>query len=163
MTEKQKNRSPKRNIPLDPLSQRLLEMTFASFDEVMTWLSRIGIEINKRDDRDGGTVILWNPSLQIRTGFAASSDPTTRAVSLGFITAGIFWPHLYPNLLKAVDAEMKKHAVAQVTQSSEKQPEKTVSESDMKPEANQEEIELIPALIGPTFQQLYRSELELVH
>jgi hypothetical protein len=107
MTEKQKKRPPKRNISLDPLSQRLLEMTFASFDEVMTWLSRIGIEINKRDDRDGGVAILWNPSLQIRTGFAASSDPITRAVSLGFITAGIFWPYLYPNLLKAVEAEMK--------------------------------------------------------
>ena len=107
MTEKQKKPSPIRNTPLDPLSQRLLEMTFASFDEVMNWLSRIGIEINKRDDRDGGTAILWNPSLQIRTGFAASSGPTTRAVSLGFITAGIFWPRLYPNLLKAVEAEMK--------------------------------------------------------
>jgi hypothetical protein len=102
MTEKQKKRSPKRNIPLDPLSQRLLEMTFASFDEVMTWLSRIGIEINKRDDRDGHS-LEPQPSNQNRL---CGLQCITRAVSLGFITAEIFWSRLYPNLLKAVDAEM---------------------------------------------------------
>lgn len=165
-TKKQNRSSPKQSTPLDPLSQRLLEMTFAPFDEVLAWLSRLGIEVTRSDDQEGGTAILWNPSLQIRTGFMASSDPTTRAVSLGFITASAFWPHLYPGLLKAVDAEVKKRrraAAEAVASPEETSPEETISKSEVNSEPQKEQEddgEPISIFIGPTFQQLYREELE---
>ncbi|GIK40463.1 MAG: hypothetical protein BroJett011_42960 [Chloroflexota bacterium] len=89
---------------LDPATQRLVEMTFAPFEEVVAWVNRIGLEVIQ--NQEGEAITVRNPSLDFTAGvISARSDPVTRAVSLGFATAGPFWPQTYPGLLEAVDKE----------------------------------------------------------
>ncbi|MCL4294218.1 MAG: hypothetical protein KJ077_00740 [Anaerolineae bacterium] len=165
MNKKRKS-SHKQNIPLDLITRRVLEMTFAPFDDMLAWLTRIGIEVKRRGD--GEEAICWNPHLQLKTGFVASSDPITRAVALGFTTAGAVWPHIYPRLLKAVDAEMKKRRATTQAVPPEEQAEsilqaegvEAAQSSILKLETEAKEGEPTPILISPTFQDLFREKFQ---
>jgi hypothetical protein len=165
MNKKRKS-SHKQNIPLDLVTRRVLEMTFAPFDDMLAWLTRIGIEVKRRED--GEEAICWNPHLQLKTGFVASSDPITRAVALGFATAGAVWPQVYPGLLKAVNTEMKKRRPTAQAAASAEQVEsilqaegiETAQSSVLKPETEGKEGESTPILISPTFQDLFREKFQ---
>ena len=75
------------------ITQRLVEMTFASLDEVAGWLTRLGLEVQRREEE---VVVAHNPHLDITTAVTATSDPISRAVCLGFAVAGPWWPQLFP-------------------------------------------------------------------
>lgn len=95
---------------VDPVTKRMVEMTFAPFDEVIDWLVRvIKVEIISRDqnseDNVDDVVTVKNPYLKMTSAFNSKVDPVTRAVCLGFITAGSYWPHAYPGLLEEVNKE----------------------------------------------------------
>jgi hypothetical protein len=90
--------------PLDPLVTRLVEMVFASPDEVARWLARIGLEIVSQD---GTTLTEHNPHLNLRADLLWHSDPISRVVSLGFALCGVYWPFVCPGLLEAVNERWK--------------------------------------------------------
>ncbi len=95
-------RSRKKKI--DPVVQRLVDLVFCSIadwqDTVQVW--SIQVEIQK-----DGTLVLFNPTIPIRTGLCENSDPITKAVCLGFAIAGIHWPQVFPDLLGAVNKEWR--------------------------------------------------------
>lgn len=82
------------------ITQCMVEMTFAPLDEVARWLTRLGMETDQREE---GVVRIHNPHLSITTAITAISDPVSRAVCLGFAVAGVWWPHVFPNLLTEVN------------------------------------------------------------
>jgi hypothetical protein len=86
------------------VTRRLVEMTFASPDEVAGWLARLGMAV---DRPEAGVVRIRNPYLNITTVFVAGSDPTTRAVCLGFAIAGPHWICLCPHVLDMVNREWR--------------------------------------------------------
>jgi hypothetical protein len=86
------------------VTRRLVEMTFASPDKVADWLARLGMAV---DRPEAGIVRVRNPYLNITTAFVAASDPTTRAVCLGFAIAGPHWICLCPHLLDMVNREWR--------------------------------------------------------
>lgn len=89
---------------VDPIIQRLVEMTFAPLETVASWLATLGLEVERRKE---GAVTVRNPFLHLTTAILPETDPVTRAVSLGFATAGMYWPHAYPGLLEAVNDEWR--------------------------------------------------------
>lgn len=91
------------------ITRRLVEITFAPLDEVAGWLTRLGLEVEQREE---GAVTVRNPYLNITTAILEKSDPITRAVCLAFAVAGQFWPAVMPNLLKEVNREWKLRQVS---------------------------------------------------
>jgi hypothetical protein len=89
----------------DTTTQRLVEMTFASAEEVAAWLTRLGLETDQPEE---GVVRIHNPHLNITTAFTQMSDPITRAVCLGFALAGAWWPQLFRDLPPAVNREWRR-------------------------------------------------------
>ena len=86
------------------VTRRLVEMTFTPPNDVAQWLVRLGMEV---DRPEAGVVRIRNPYLKITTAFVAGSDPTTRAVCLGFAIAGPHWTCLCPHLLDMVNREWR--------------------------------------------------------
>lgn len=112
--------------PPDPVVARLVELVFASPDEVTSWLARIGLEIVAQA---GATLTVHNPHLHLRAGLLWDSDPISRAVSLGFALCGAYWPMVCPGLLEAVNERWKGEAGAVRQTREERPPEKNLSRS----------------------------------
>ena len=135
-------------------------MTFVPIDQVTEWLSRVvGAEIIQRepavDNPNTSVLIIRNPYLNITGAFSTSADPVTRAVSLGFITGGMFWTKLFPGLLEAVNAEWKIRQKAVL--------KKVETDPAGEPSKNGE-AEANPACKGrcisvePTFEAIFRRQ-----
>lgn len=92
--------------PEAALVQRLVEIIFAPPEATLAWLTRIGLAVEP--DEAGKVLIIYNPVLKLRTALVYPGDPITRACCLGFATAGVHWPSLYPGLLEAVNAEWRR-------------------------------------------------------
>jgi hypothetical protein len=88
------------------LVQRLVEIVFAHPEAARAWLARIGLAVEP--DETGKILAIYNPALKLRTALVYPGDPITRACCLGFATAGVHWPSLYPGLLEAVNAEWQR-------------------------------------------------------
>ena len=90
------------------LEDRLVEMVFkfidGDLDSFAKWLERIGATIERKNEDE---IIFRGPS-GIGTGLLRGMDPINAAVCIGLAVAGLFWPQVFPNLLKKVDAEWKK-------------------------------------------------------
>jgi hypothetical protein len=93
--------------PLDPVVARLVELVFASPDEVASWLARLGLEIIMWE---GAALTVHNPHLNFRAGLLWDSDLVSRAVSLGFALCEAYWPLVCPGLLEAVNERWKGEA-----------------------------------------------------
>lgn len=153
---------------VDPVTKRMVEMTFAPFDEVIDWLVRvIKVEIISKDqnseDKVDGVVTVKNPYLKMTSALNSKVDPVTRAVCLGFITAGPYWPHTYPALLEEVNKEWRKRQrkalasiKAEVKEAEEDQPQVI---------PKKQSIQLPPGHNGaaPTFEEVFRQEQVSAH
>ena len=129
------------------VTHRLVEMTFAPMDEVADWLARLGMEVD-RPETDVARI--RNPYLKITTVFVSGSDPISRAVCLGFATAGPHWTYLFPRLLDMVNREWRSRRRSAKTNretatGSDKDRRKTVRQRP--PPANE-----------PTFADKYRKQ-----
>lgn len=92
--------------PEAALGQRLVEIVFTPPAAALIWLTRIGLTVEP--DEAGTVLVIYNPALKLRTALVYPGDPVTRACCLGFATAGVHWPSLYPDLLEAVNAEWQR-------------------------------------------------------
>ena len=160
MKSTQTRKKQRQKAVLDPVVQRLVEMTFAPIDQVAEWLTKvIGAEIIQRepaaDNLNTGVLIVRNPYLSITGAFSDSADPVTRAVSLGFITGGMFWTKLFPGLLEAVNAEWKirqKAVLKKVETDPSGEPSKN-GEGEANPASNGRCIS-----VEPTFEAIFRRQ-----
>lgn len=91
----------------DQMTERLVEMAFSPLDMVITWLMNCHIEIVHREEN---TVTVRNPRLDppMVTAIDGLTDPNTRAVCLGFLFAGAYWPSVFPELQERINQEWKK-------------------------------------------------------
>ena len=94
----------KKERQVDQVIQRLVEMTFAPLETVAAWLATLGLEVERRKE---GALTVRNPFLHLTTAILPETDPVTRAVCLGFATAGMYWSQAYPGLLEAVNGEWR--------------------------------------------------------
>ena len=136
------------------ITQRLVELTFASLDEIAGWLTRLGMEVRPQEE---GVVTVHNPHLDITTAILANSDPVTRAVCLGFAVFGVNWPFLCPRLLYAVNQEwrLRQKQAASAGQEHQDAP------ADQPPgqETNKSyPAQKPPPVTAPTFADLYKNE-----
>jgi hypothetical protein len=130
------------------ITQRLVELTFAPLDEVAGWLTRLGMETDQREE---GVVRIHNPHLGITTAITAISDPVSRAVCLGFAVAGIWWPHVFPNLLTEVNKEWRSRR----KQADSNAP--LVGQSPGKENSQSRPARKPPPVTVPTFTDLYKN------
>jgi len=90
------------------LEDRIVEMTFTfvdgDMDAFVEWLQKIGATIKRRSEDE---IIFDGPS-GVGTGLFKGVDPINAAVCIGFAVAGVFWPFVFPNLLKKVEAKWKE-------------------------------------------------------
>jgi hypothetical protein len=82
---------------------RLVEMTFAPAQDVARWLKTLGFEVEPQED---SVFIVRNGTFT--TAISEHIDPINRAVCLAWVIAGMFWPHIFPGLLEAVNKEWRK-------------------------------------------------------
>jgi len=132
----------KQSLP-DSLVGRLVELTFVPMARITDWLDRIGLEIVRCE---AGVTTVKNPYLNLTTALTIGSDPITQAVCLGFATAGVYWPQLYPGLLETVNREWK-HRNASASQS---------DAVNAKAEPRQHRADRPVSTTPPTFETLYR-------
>jgi hypothetical protein len=97
------------------VTDRIVEMVFSPDEEVAAWFNRIGFEAQQTGDE----VLLINPYLNFRTAIFENMDPVSRAVALGFALAGMYWPKIFPDLLKETNKEWKKREEAQEARAGE--------------------------------------------
>ncbi len=92
----------------DKAEDRIVEMTFKFIDgnteEFAEWLQKIGATIKRRSEDE---IIFDGPS-GVGTGLFKGIDPINAAVCVAFAVAGVFWPFVFPNLLKKVEKEWKE-------------------------------------------------------
>ncbi len=84
------------------LEDRLAHQALAFQDDpdaVVRWLESLGCRLVHHE---GGQWTL-DGLTHMRCGLVTGMDPMTTAVQFGFLLSGPFWPHLYPQLLKAVN------------------------------------------------------------
>lgn len=136
------------------ITQRLVEMTFASLDEIAGWLTRLGMEVRPREE---GVVTVRNPHLDITTAILANSDPVTRAVCFGFAVFGVNWPRLCHRLLYKVNQEWRLRQRQAASAGQEHQ------DTPVGPQPGQENnkshrTQKPPPTTAPTFADLYKNE-----
>jgi hypothetical protein len=131
------------------ITQRLVEMTFAPLDEVAGWLTRLGMETDQREE---GVVRIHNPHLGITTAITAISDPVSRAVCLGFAVAGVWWPHVFPNLLTGVNKAWRSRRKQAASNASPVGPSPGKENSQSRPARKP------PPVTVPTFTDLYKNQ-----
>lgn len=85
--------------------ERIAEMAFAPLEDVEKWLSRIGLETRLDEDR---VLRIRNPHLEINTAIYDGVDPIGKVVCLGFALAGMYWPQVYPEVIKLVNKKWKE-------------------------------------------------------
>jgi hypothetical protein len=84
---------------------RLLDVVFEPLEIWVKALAKWGIKADLLDD--GQEIRIHG---NITSGCAASADPITRAVILGFAVGGSLWTHAFPDLLKRVREEWKRRS-----------------------------------------------------
>lgn len=128
------------------VTQRLVEMTFAPLDEVTAWLTRLGLETDRREE---GVVRIHNPHLDITTAITEMSDPVSRTVCLGFALASTAWPHVFPHLLTAVNQEWRRRQAQAQAKAQEVAEEPPGKNKKRHPRQR-------PLVTAPTFAELYK-------
>lgn len=79
-------------------TSRLVDLTFKSIHEWAQVLPALGAPCELKE----GTISV---SGVVRSGIGEGADPITKAVTLGFVFGGMFWPKIFPDLLKGVKKE----------------------------------------------------------
>lgn len=90
----------------DACEKRIGEQVFAFMDgsdDVVPWLERLGCKVVSQNG-----VWIVDGLVNMRVGLMRGMDPISTGICFGMILAGMLWPHIYPNLLKLIDAEWKR-------------------------------------------------------
>lgn len=84
------------------MTQRLADMVWETPETITKWLTSLGCKETYRGEH---SIAFHNPYLNIFTVIDETDDPNTRAVALAFLTAGVWWTQVYPDLQGRVNRE----------------------------------------------------------
>jgi hypothetical protein len=85
--------------------ERLVEMVFAPAQDAARWFESLGFQVEAQED---GVFIVCNGNGTFRTAISDQIDPVNRAVCMAWVIAGMFWPTIFPGLLKEIGKQWRK-------------------------------------------------------
>jgi hypothetical protein len=82
----------------------VMDFCFGDPAGTITWLQSLGCEC--QSNSDGSWTVKGIAGV---SGGLMVSDPVTVVSQLGFLLAGMYWPQVFPDLLKEVDKRWQAH------------------------------------------------------
>ena len=90
------------------VTDRLVEMVFAPARDAARWFELLGFQVEAQED---GVFIVCNGNGTFRTAISDHIDPVNRAVCMAWVIAGMFWPIVFPGLLKEVGEQWRERRI----------------------------------------------------
>jgi len=89
--------------------EQLVEMVFAPASEAARWFESLGFQVD--ETQEDSVFIICNGNGTFRSAISDHIDPVNRAVCMAWVIAGMFWPIVFPGLLKEVGEQWRERRI----------------------------------------------------